>query len=72
MVRMKKRKKRGKIEPVDQKFVRLTLDKAVKNVEEGPEKIANEAIDEIYTDVRKAVQNEVAQIDELFLHEAAT
>ena len=72
MVRMQKRKRRGKIEEVDPKFVRLTLDdKLEKSKNEGQEKDANQAIDEIYSVVRKAVSNELAQIDDLFLEEAA-
>ena len=59
------------MEPVDNKFMRLTLDSKFKNVEEVANKNSNEIIDEIYQDVREAVKNEVSQIDELFLAEAA-
>ena len=68
---MSKRKRRGKLEEVDPKFVRLTLDDKLAKSNEGQEKDANQAIDEIYSVVRKAVSNELAQIDELFLEEAA-
>ena len=59
------------MEPVDNKFMRLTLDSKFQNVEEVANKNSNEIIDEIYQDVREAVKNEVSQIDELFLAEAA-
>ena len=49
----------------------MTLDDKLAQNNEGQEKDANEAIDEIYSVVRKAVSNELAQIDELFLEEAA-
>ena len=76
-IKMAKRKKRGTIEPVDPMFLRVKLldpkikMKIMNGQTEVVENYAHEVIDEIYDEVRVAVVQEIKQIDDLFLIEAA-
>ena len=57
---------------MDPKFIRLqNVDPFAGKPEGEPDPLAHEVIDEIYSEVRFAVDKEISQVDAIFLREAA-
>ena len=70
LIRAKKRRKRVKLEKMDPKYVRFTLDKHLDQFNKTDEH-SNDVIDGIYGNWREAVDREIDQVDDLFLAQAA-
>ena len=69
-IRLRKRRRRAKIEEIEPKFVRLNIDPMMQDYllkETHP----HVAIDDIYAESRHAVQKELDEVDDLFLVKAA-
>jgi len=67
---MLKKRNRLVIDKVDPKFIRLNIDR-LADWEERSEKVAHEVIDGIYSEYRHAVDREINDVDDLFLHDLA-